>query len=46
MDIPWYECEKWPNLSKNFFLSYVYHVKELIASYGKMFELLESDHPN
>ena len=39
MDInPWYECEKWSNLSRISILSKVYHVKELIVSYRKMFE--------
>ena len=39
-------AKKWPKLSKKIFLSKVYHVKELIASPRKMFELLKLDLPN
>ena len=47
MDInPWYECEKWPNLSGKKLWSYMHHVKDLIESYRKMFEFLKSDLPN
>ena len=35
----------WPNLSRKIFLNEVYHVKELIVRYRKMFKLLELDLP-
>ena len=47
MDInPRFDQEKWSNLSRKIFLNYVYHVKELIASYRKMFKLLNLGLPN
>ena len=43
---PWYDQEKRPHLSRKTFLSKVHLVKELIASYRKMYELLKLDLPN